>query len=87
MIINIWRKLCCIYQYLFYKFYSWHVWLNGGDYYSEQTACVTLSFLVGVEIFPLLITMQILTGYGFEQIANSKFHILLVQLPFWVLNH
>ena len=51
-----------IYRNLFYRFYSFHVWLNGGKYGPHDSAYLFLGVLIMFNIFTILMVFQILTG-------------------------
>ncbi len=81
-------KYCCSsYNYLFYKFYSWHLWLHKGYYCPQNTACITLSFFVCVNLLTLSILTQLLIGYGFNQIGKYKQLIIIVPCIILAMNY
>src|ERR1700733_14180534 len=87
MIKNIYKG----YEYLFYKFYSWDVWLNcGKDPFPYQAAWYTLSFLVYMNFLAILMILEIFTGYGFDQIGYSgyqKIIVIALGFSFLILNY
>lgn len=63
------NKLYSGYQYVFYKFYTWDVWLHShNDPFPQNVALFTISLLVWINFLSLLILLELITGYGFDQL-------------------
>ena len=67
----IFKSIVNFYQYLFYKFYSWHVFLHKGKYFPHNTAWMTISLIESFNFLNLLMMLQILTGYQFIKLFFS----------------
>src|SRR5690242_4041173 len=83
--IRLWKA----YQYLFYKYSHWdrYSWRNKNMFGACQAGLYTLTFLIGMNFFTFLAIIQIFTGFGFDQISDSKIKMLSVGIFFLVLNY
>lgn len=83
------KKIWEFYQYLFYKYYRWSVWLNRGmDPYSYQAGWAFLSLLLFANFLTILCITEIVTGYGFDQFSKlPKIFIIATMTVFLFINY
>lgn len=76
------------YQYLFYKLYTGYIWLHGEKATApHEIAWFSLSFLLLLYVYALLIIFEALTGYGFDQVIQSKIIIITILTTFTTINY
>lgn len=82
------KKIYRGYQYLFYKFYAWDLWLHGEKDFPYQAAWFTLSFLIYMNFVFLMAVSEVITGYGFEQFMSlSNLNKIAIGTGFLIFNY
>lgn len=81
------KKIWDMYQYLFYKYYTWNLWLNRGmDPFAYQAGITVLSLLIVINIMTLLEIINIVAGVDLLQLGNPKLSLTIMTIAFCYIN-
>jgi len=77
------------YEYLFYLFYKWTIWINGEKNYPIYYASLMLSLAVILNIFSLMMVVELFSIYAPLSfvVSRSKYFLVVFSVAILGLNY